>query len=49
LDGKSKGKRPLEDLDVDGKTTLEWILGKLGGRAWNGFIWLRIRTNGGIL
>jgi len=25
---KAEGKNHLEDLDVDQKTTLEWILGK---------------------
>jgi hypothetical protein len=30
--GKPERQRPLEDLGIDGKTLLEWILGKLGGR-----------------
>jgi hypothetical protein len=25
---KPEGRRPLEDLGVDGKTILKWILGK---------------------
>jgi hypothetical protein len=31
---------------VGGRIILEWILGKLCGRVWNGFVWLRIRING---
>jgi hypothetical protein len=37
-----KGKDNSEDLDVDGKIILEWILGKYGGRVWTGIIRLRI-------
>jgi len=40
-----KGRDHLEDLDVDGEITLEWILGKYGGMVWNGFIWLRTGTS----
>jgi len=36
-------------LCVCGKITLEWILGKLGRKAWTGFICLRIVTSGGLL
>jgi len=35
----------MEDISVDEKITLEWILGKLGGRVWTGLIWLRIGTS----
>jgi len=31
----------FEDLGVDGKIILEWILGKWGGNVWTGFIWFR--------
>jgi hypothetical protein len=31
--GKPERKRPLEDLDVDRKIILEWILGKEGGKV----------------
>jgi hypothetical protein len=37
-----EGKDHLEDLGVDGKTILKLILWKLGGKVWNGYIWLRI-------
>jgi hypothetical protein len=46
---KLKGKRPLGDLDVDGKTILEWILGKYSEKVCIGLIWLRIWTIGRIL
>jgi len=47
--GKPERKNHLEDLGVDVKIILEWILGKLGGRVWTGFIWLRIGISGGLL
>jgi hypothetical protein len=31
-----------EDLGVDEKMILEWILEKYGGKVWTGCIWLRI-------
>jgi hypothetical protein len=37
-----------EDLVVDGKIILEWILEKYGGKVWIGFTWLRIETGGGL-
>jgi len=39
----------LENLGVDGKIILKWILGRWGGKMWIGCIWLRIRINGGHL
>jgi hypothetical protein len=27
----------------------KWILGRLAGRMWSGFTWLRIGTNGKLL
>jgi hypothetical protein len=44
-----KGEEHAEDPRVDGRIILDWILGKYGGHLWTGFVWLRIRTNGGIL
>jgi hypothetical protein len=41
-----KGRDRLEDLGVDGKIMLEWILGKEGAKVWTGCIWLRIGTSG---
>ena len=45
--GKLEGWTHLEDLGVDGRT-LKQILKKWDGRAWTGFIWLRIGTHGGL-
>jgi hypothetical protein len=42
-----KGRVHSEDLGVDGKIMLEWLL--RNGRAWTGCIWLRIGTSGGFL
>jgi hypothetical protein len=42
------GRYHLEDLGVDGKVIVEWILGKQRGRMWTGCIWLRIGTSGGL-
>jgi hypothetical protein len=42
-----KGKDYLEDMSLDGKIILEWILGKQGGRMWTGCIWIRIGINRG--
>jgi len=38
-----------EDLGVNGNMTLQWILGKQGGKVWTGFIWLRIGIGGLLL
>jgi hypothetical protein len=38
-----------EDLGVDGKIILNWILEKWDGKAWIGYIWLRTVTGGGLL
>jgi hypothetical protein len=44
--GKSEAKRPLGDLDVDGRIILIWIFRKWDVGVWTGLIWLRIRTVG---
>jgi hypothetical protein len=36
-----KGRDYLEDLDVDEKIIIEWILGKQGGKVLTGLMWLR--------
>jgi hypothetical protein len=43
-----KGRDHSEDLGVDEKIILEWILGKRIGKVWTRFIWLRIETSGGL-
>jgi hypothetical protein len=49
LSENRKGRDHSEDLGVDGKIILEWILGKQGGKVWTGLIWLRLGTSGGPL
>jgi hypothetical protein len=44
-----KGRGNSEDLGVDGKIILKWILRKQDAGVWTGFIWLRIGTRGGLL
>jgi hypothetical protein len=35
-----KGRDHSEDLGVDGKIILEWILGEQGEKVWTGCNWL---------
>jgi hypothetical protein len=44
-----KGRDHSEDLGVDWRIILEWILEKETGKLWTGFVWLRLGTNGGLL
>jgi hypothetical protein len=46
LAGKPYVKIYLEDLGVDGKIILKWILKKWNWEASTGLIWLRIGTGG---
>jgi len=39
----------MQNLGVDGRVTLEWILVKYGEKVWTGWIWPRIGTSGGLL
>jgi hypothetical protein len=36
----------MENLGVDWKIILEWILGKRDGKLWTGCTWLKIETSG---
>jgi hypothetical protein len=46
LVGNPEANIPLEDLGVNERIILEWILEKYGGKEWTGCIWLRIGTSG---
>jgi hypothetical protein len=37
-----------EDLDVDERIIIKWILERQDGLVWTELIWLRIRTSGGL-
>jgi hypothetical protein len=41
-----KGRDHLEDLGIDVKMMIEFILWKYGGRMWTEFMWLRLETTG---
>jgi hypothetical protein len=42
------GRDHSEDLGVDARIILEWILEKQGVKVWTEFIWLRTETSGGL-
>jgi hypothetical protein len=48
LVGNTNRANHLEDLGIDERIILEWILGKYDGRMWTGCIWLRKGTSGGV-
>lgn len=47
--GNPKIRDHLKDPHVDGIIILNLIFKKLGGMVWTEFVWLGIRTTGGIL
>jgi len=44
-----EGRYHSEDLGVDDRIMLEWILDKYSGKLWTGCIWFRIGTHGRLL
>jgi hypothetical protein len=46
---RQKERDHWEDQDVDGWTILRWILERWDGMVGTGSIWLRIRTDGGLM
>jgi hypothetical protein len=44
-----KGRDLTEDLAMNWKVILKWILDKHDRKMWTGFIWLKIETSGGLL
>jgi len=44
-----KGRDHSEELGIDGKIIIEWILGKKSGKVWTEGIWLRIGISGRLL
>jgi hypothetical protein len=49
LVGKPKIRDHWEDLDVGGRITLSWTLGRQESMGRTGFGWLSIGSNGGLL
>ena len=49
--GNRRERDHLEDEGVDERTILRWIFRNWdrGGGSWTELIWLRIRTDGGLL
>jgi hypothetical protein len=44
-----EGRHKLEDLDVDCRTVLKWLLKKHSLRVWNLLIWLKVEMSGRLL
>ena len=49
LEGRPEGKRPVQNLGIDGRIILTQIFMKWNGGAGTGLIWLRIGTGGELL
>jgi hypothetical protein len=49
LVGKPEGKRPLGRRKRRWEDNIKMDLQEVGKGAWNGFVWLRTGTGGGLL
>jgi hypothetical protein len=49
LFSKPKERDHFEDVGIDGRIILDWILEKLDGKVRTGFIWLRIGISRGLI
>jgi hypothetical protein len=49
LVGSPEERHHFEDQGVDGRMGSKWTSGRLVGRVWSGFTWLRIGTAGGLV
>jgi len=47
--GRSYGNNHLQDLDIEWRKMLKWVLKKWGGEEWIGLIWPEMVTGGGHL
>jgi hypothetical protein len=45
--GKVERRDHSEELGIDTRIILEWILEIQDGKLWKGFIWLKIGSSGG--
>jgi hypothetical protein len=46
--GSPKERDHSEDLDIDKRTVIKWVLRKSDERLWTGFVWLRMGTGDGL-
>jgi hypothetical protein len=46
LVGKPERRRQLRRPSAYGRIILKWLLKKLGGRVWTGFVWFRAENLG---
>jgi hypothetical protein len=42
-----KGRYHSENLGIDGRIILKWILEKSDGKVWTGFVWSKTGSSGG--
>jgi len=49
LVGRTEGREHLEDLGIDRRIIIKWILKNWFGEARTGFSWLRLGRGGGRL